>query len=87
MANIFNEHDGESAGSVAAQVRRDAGTMRKLRQLMGCIQSGSDTSVTLSQDDVTRTFVVTVGYVRPRSYYGNSIDAACNEALAAGEGQ
>jgi len=62
-----------------------------LRKLMGYVQNSSETVVTLSQDDVTKTYVVKVGAdsmfrVKPRSYYGDSLIEAI-AAAAAGEAE
>ncbi len=58
----------------------DALTIKRLEEACGYVEDGSHTTVTISQDDATRSWVVKVGR---RSFYGNSL----REALkTAGEG-
>lgn len=50
----------------------DAVRWRKLKDLCGYVQNGSDTTVKLSQDDATRTCYIHVGN---KSYDGNSFNS------------
>lgn len=79
-----------SAAILGETDERDAGTMRKLRRLCGYVENSSDTTVRISQDDATHSWFVTVGregkfHRKPRSYFGDSIDEACDKAIVAGE--
>jgi len=49
-----------------------------LRSLMGYVEDGSDTTVSLCQDDATRYYVCTVG---KKSYYGESLKQAIEAAI------
>lgn len=59
------------------QEQREAAMWRKLIGLAGYWQNGSETLVTLAQDDATRTCFLKVGKA---TYYGNSFAAALSEA-------
>lgn len=48
-----------------------------LRNCLGYIENGTNDTVTIFQDDATRTFHVRVGN---RSYWGNSLIDALNKA-------
>lgn len=77
---------------IAEQVRHDASQMRKLRQILGYVENSSAQVVTLSIDDATCTYILTVrGYgvdakAKERRYYGGSLSAVIDAAIAAGEG-
>lgn len=97
MSNLARTLAGVAAearpDSISAEVRRDADAFRKLRQLMGHVENSSEQVVTLSQDDATRTYVLGLrGYAahaegqRSRNYYGDSLHAAIQAAIDAGEG-
>ena len=51
----------------------------KLRNLCGFIENGTDTTVSISQDDATKHWILKVG---KRSYYGFTFIDAFNEAFA-----
>lgn len=48
----------------------------KLRAACGYWQNGTETTVTISQDDATRTFIVTVGNI---TYSGDSLEDCINQ--------
>lgn len=50
-----------NAPSRLAELKRKADLFDKLRDLMGYVQNGTDTSVTLFQDDATQWFTVAIG--------------------------
>lgn len=56
----------------------DALRFRKLRELCGYVENGSDTVVTIFQDDATRDWVCKVGNKR---YWGRSMEAAIDAAI------
>lgn len=70
-------------------IERDAATLNKLRACCGYVENGSDTSVTVSQDDATREWSVYVGIenavlnTKRRSYHGRDIHEAIDTAYRA----
>lgn len=54
-------------------------TFSALRDLCGYIQNGGGTTITISQDDATHSFWLTVG---KESYYGASLESAIHKAHA-----
>lgn len=57
---------------------------RRLRVLCGYVENASDTKVTVSQDDATRTWIVTVGSETAgtaRSYHGEQMADAFEKAF------
>lgn len=61
-----------------------ASACEAIRELMGFVQNSSETTVRLSQDDATRSFLVAVGDSNPRTYFGDSLFEAV-EAAKKGE--
>lgn len=53
--------------------------MKGLRELLGYVQNGSDTTVKIFQDDATYTFHVKVG---SRLYWGDTFEQALDAAIA-----
>lgn len=71
------------------QLQKDAAAFRQVRQLMGYVQDGSDQTVSLFQDDATRSYFVNIGSsaTRRRSYYDeHSLHEAINQAARGEEG-
>lgn len=75
-------------------IERDAATLNKLRACCGYVENGTDTSVTVSQDDATREWSVYVGIeraaasamgdeIKRRSYHGRDIHEAIDTAYRA----
>lgn len=56
--------------------------VQDIRNLCGHVEDGSSMTLTISQDDATKEWVVTVG---KKDYYGPSMGAALDAALR-GEG-
>ena len=56
-----------------------ARTFRALRDTCGYIENGGGNTVTIYQDDATRTWTVKVG---KSSYYGDSLEEAIHKAHA-----
>lgn len=58
----------------------------KVRELLGYVQTGTATSITMEQDDATKDFIVTVGNghnsIRAH-YFGKTLDEAVDLAFAA----
>lgn len=52
--------------------------MDGLHELLGHVQDGSDTTVTICQDDATMEFIVSAGNIRG---YGRSMEEALDEAI------
>jgi len=53
-----------------------------LRNLLGSVQNGSDTTVRIFQDDATRTFHIVLGKAPQfRDYWGDSVDEALDKAI------
>lgn len=57
------------------------GRWRELRELLGYVQDGSHTTVSIGQDDATYDWCVTVG---KKTYYRKSLEAAIDAAVANG---
>jgi len=76
-------HALESILPIADEKAKDAECMKGLRELLGYVENGTDTTVTLFQDDATRNFMVKVG---SRSFYGSSLQAAIDRAIASAKG-
>lgn len=57
----------------------EAECYKNIRALMGYVQNGSDTVVTLFQDDTTHTYHVKVG--KDNSYWGDSMKQAIDKAI------
>lgn len=61
---------------------RDAENWRKLMRIAGHWQDGSDTVITLQQDDCTRQAIITVktvGVRFPTDYAGSSFESALSK--------
>lgn len=56
----------------------DSTLLKGLRKLLGYVQNGSSTTVTLSQDDATSDYCVTVG---KKTYYASSFNGAIQDAI------
>lgn len=55
----------------------DSRRMKNIRRLIGYVENGSDTVVTIRQDDATKGFIVKVG---KKSYYDKSLGEAIDRA-------
>lgn len=68
--------------ALSKEAERNSARLRSLRRLCGYIEDGSSQSVTIGQDDATKTWVLRAGNA---SYWANSfeqvIDAATDAAL------
>lgn len=53
---------------------------KKIRELCGYVENGSDTSVKILQDDATKSWIV---YVGKTWYWGNSMREAVDKAYLA----
>lgn len=60
--------------------REKAEIYENIKILMGCVQNGSDTAITLFQDDATYTYHVTIRQGK-KTYWGNSLGEAINKAI------
>lgn len=60
--------------------RKSVQTLKSLRELMGYVQNGSDTTVSLFQDDATRDYILRVGKKR---YWGHSLENVIEKAFEA----
>lgn len=70
----------------AAQV--DAKRYLWLREACGYVEDGSSTSVTISQDDATRDWIVRVGPIGSKHWWhGRSLGAAIDDAIAKENGK
>lgn len=63
---------------------KNAPFFTRLREMLGYVQNGSDTTIIISQDDATGSYIVRVGqYERTRrSYYADSLEEAFEKAFA-----
>ena len=64
------------------RVTKDAERYRAIKSFMGHLQNGTQTDISISQDDATFDTTLTVGKNR---YHGPSLDACIHDAIAAGE--
>lgn len=59
--------------------------LEMLRKMCGYIEDGSGDSVTICQDECTRTWCLTIGHDsisrKAKRYYGDSFDAAIDAAI------
>jgi hypothetical protein len=55
----------------------DNTTLENLRDCLGFVQNGTQTKVTIHQDDATKDFIV---YVDNRRYHGYTLDQALENA-------
>lgn len=83
---------GVADRALCEQLERKAAAWDSLQALCGYYQNGSETTVTLAQDDATRSCWIKVGteskfHRKPRSYYAGSFEGAVQAAIAAGEGE
>ena len=58
----------------------DVARLRALRELMGDVRDGSETTVTLSQDDATRDFFVRAG---KEEFYGQGFSGVLDQIIQA----
>lgn len=69
-----------SATEIAAgKQQQQASYFCKLRAIVGYVQNASDVTVTIFQDDATRTYHISVG---KRRYWGDSFEEAIDNAYA-----
>lgn len=55
--------------------------LRALRDALGYVQNGSDTTVKISQDDATRTFHLSNGEGGNNRYYSDSLDGLLDQLV------
>lgn len=57
---------------------------KRLRELMGYVQNGSHTKITISQDDATGSYIVRVGNygINQQYYIADSLEEAFEKAFA-----
>ena len=55
--------------------------LRALRDAMGYVQNGSDTTVKISQDDATRTCHLSTGEGGGNQYYSDSLDGVLDQLI------
>ena len=60
--------------------RKATQTLNNLRELMGYVQNGSETKVSLFQDDATMDFMLRVG---KKTYWGNYLEQVIEKAFEA----
>ncbi len=60
--------------------RKATQTLNNLRELMGYVQNGSETKVSLFQDDATMDFMLRVG---KKTYWGLSLENVIEKAFEA----
>ena len=60
--------------------RKATQTLNNLRELMGYVQNGSETKVSLFQDDATMDFMLRVG---KKTYWGNYLEQVIDKAFEA----
>lgn len=77
----------EKAEAELATARKDSERLKVLRDLMGHVQNASDTTITLSQDDATRDYIVSIGRDGKNVHYGTSLGAAIDAAMQANSPQ
>lgn len=75
-ARAVQQVQADSAAVTASQ------RMDGLRELCGYVENGSDTVVTIFQDDATREWVVKVGNKTFTRYYGESMIQALDAAIS-----
>lgn len=61
--------------NIDAQTLADAARWRKLRDMLGHVQDGSETSIRISLDDATRDYVIT-DLGTKKWWFGRSLEAA-----------
>jgi len=61
------------------ELKADSELLEGLRSLMGYVQNGSETTLSLFQDDATKSFHIKVG--NTRSYWGESFKEALQKAI------
>lgn len=66
------------AGREALALIADGQRWRQLKRLCGYVQDGSDTTVSLAQDDATRSYLIQVGKT---TYHGTSFEEALAKAM------
>jgi hypothetical protein len=67
---------------VTADMRCNSDRYKQLQAMMGYWQDGSEQTVTLFQDDATRTVHLKIGDRMPRRYYGDSLSQVIEQAAA-----
>ena len=90
IANATPVQDYDSAYTTLGDIKELAKeplstrkTLESLRELMGYVQNGSDTTVSLFQDDATMDYMLRVG---KKTYWGFSLENVIDRAFEA-EGQ
>ena len=87
IANATPVQDYDSAYTTLGDIKELAQellstrkTLESLRELMGYVQDGSDTTVSLFQDDATMDFMLRVG---KKTYWGLSLENVIEKAFKA----
>ena len=74
------EHDLKELAEELIIARKATQTLNNLRELMGYVQNGSETKVSLFQDDATMDFMLRVGN---KTYWGNYLEQVIDKAFEA----
>lgn len=69
----------QTRGQITKEINATA--FEQIRELMGSTQDGSQTAITLFQDEATKTFHVRVGKNSNRTFWGNSLRDAIQLAF------
>lgn len=78
------EHDLKKMAAELISARKSVETLKSLREIMGYVQNGSDTTVSLFHDDATMDYMISVG---KKTYWGYSLENVIEKAAEAeGEG-
>lgn len=90
-ANAFRIQERQLRGRIAeleeqiAKLKPDAERLKEIRRMCGYVEDGSDTTVSIFQDDATREWSVRLGpAMKPTGYYhANSFTGAIDAAIDA----
>jgi len=76
--------DGPATAALIQRLVEDSARLAGLRRLCGYVENGSDTSVSMFQDDATREWFVRVGSPQrgKMPFHGTSMGAALDAAIA-----
>lgn len=68
------------------QLKQKVTAFTKLRELLGYVENGTDTTVALFQDDATHNYIVKIGHIKNgKHYYGDSLELAIEAAHKANQ--
>lgn len=77
--------DGPATAALIQRLAEDSARLAGLRRLCGYVENGSDTAVTIFQDDATRGWCVRVGIdtnLRAPRFYGDGFLDTLDAAIA-----